>query len=524
MRHIPSAGTAISRAAAAGIQSRTHRPGRALAALAALPMSVCPRTQTAIIIARLRCKAARILHSIKNLFRLRRLLHRRIPYNPPPKRWRAHSLKPRLLAPESSRTPRAKPPYRPAPDVHRATWQRRRTMQRPRQPKPRPVRRIIMQELRSPSWAARSCRIRSRNRMHIPSRNPIRAAARRCRITAELLCPARQEKRQPQIRRATPTSRLAAQENRITAATHRDRRYRPSLHNSAAPLCSRLILNAEHPEWHLLQMQCQTILHLRLPHPEARHSLSAAQEKVRCSLRIQKRRSSAVPLCRLQTRQAHSQQQIIRLRLLLRGSAWQEIRLCRTAARRQFPHKTVWQENNQILILHRSAIPQELVRGRSNRAVRRIRQRPVRQEHSTHPSAGVIPSLCSRQRAFPRMETPRSRSRTTFLPSSPAARCSRPAESVWMAAPQIGSILHPQCRHLRQHRLPTAKLVRLRARPRGLMRHVRQNSALRSAQFPCKAAAQKSRYRRLAHIRLLFPPLLPNGRAGNRPPQLLWAA
>ena len=356
--------------------------------------------------------------------------------------------------------------------------------------------------------------------MHIPSRNPIRAAARRCRITAELLCPARQEKRQPQIRRATPTSRLAAQENRITAATHRDRRYRPSLHNSAAPLCSRLILNAEHPEWHLLQMQCQTILHLRLPHPEARHSLSAAQEKVRCSLRIQKRRSSAVPLCRLQTRQAHSQQQIIRLRLLLRGSAWQEIRLCRTAARRQFPHKTVWQENNQILILHRSAIPQELVRGRSNRAVRRIRQRPVRQEHSTHPSAGVIPSLCSRQRAFPRMETPRSRSRTTFLPSSPAARCSRPAESVWMAAPQIGSILHPQCRHLRQHRLPTAKLVRLRARPRGLMRHVRQNSALRSAQFPCKAAAQKS-HRKLLRIRL---PLLPNGRAGNRPPRLQQAA
>ena len=93
-----------------------------------------------------------------------------------------------------------------------------------------------------------------------------------------------------------------------------------------------------------------------------------------------------------------------------------------------------------------------------------------------------------------------------------------------MAAPQIGSIPHPQCRHLRQRRLPTAKLVRLRARPRGLMRHVRQNSALRSAQFPHKAAAQKSRYRRLAHKLLLFPPLLPNGRAGNRLPQLLWAA
>ena len=134
----------------------------------------------------LRSKTARILHSIKNLFRLRRLLHRRIPYNPPPKRWRAHSHKPRLLEPESSRTPRAKPPCRPAPDVHRATWQRRRTMQRPRQPKPRPVRRIIPQELRSPSWAARSRRIRSRNRPYIPSRNPIRAAVRQCRITVGL--------------------------------------------------------------------------------------------------------------------------------------------------------------------------------------------------------------------------------------------------------------------------------------------------------------------------------------------------
>ena len=277
-------------------------------------------------------------------------------------------------------------------------------------------------------------------------------------------------------------------------------------------------------------MQCQTILHLRLPHPEARHSLSAVQEKVRCSLHIQKRRSSAVPLCRLQTRQAHSQQQIIRLRLLLRGSAWQEIRLCRTAARRQFPHKTVWQDNSQLPIrqmppvLHRSAIPQELVRGRSNRAVCRIRQHPVQQERSARPSADAIPSLCSRRRAFPRMETPRSHSRTMCPRSRPAARCSRPAESVWMAAPQIGSILHPQHRYLRHHHLPTAKLVRLRARPRGLMRRVRQNSALRSAQFPHKAAAQKSRYRRLAHKLLLFPPLLPNGRAGNRLPQLLWAA
>ena len=274
------------------------------------------------------------------------------------------------------------------------------------------------------------------------------------------------------------------------------------------------------------QMQCQTILHLRLPLRAVRHNLLAAQEKVRCSLRIQKRRSSAVPLCRLRTWQARSQQQNIQLLLLLRGSAWQEICPRRTAAYSQPLHQAVRQENSQLPIrqmppvLHRSAIPQELVRGHSNRAVRRIRQRPVQQERSARPSADAIPSLCSRQRAFPRMETPRSRSRTMFQPSSPAARCSRPAESVWMAAPQIGSILRLQRRYLRQRRLPTAKLVRPHVRPRGLMQRVRQNSTLRSAQFPRKAAAQKS-HRKLLRIRL---PLLPNGRAGNRLPQLLWAA
>ena len=170
-------------------------------------------------------------------------------------------------------------------------------------------------------------------------------------------------------------------------------------------------------------------------------------------------------------------------------------------------------------VLHRSAIPQEMARGHSNRVAHRIRRRPVRQERSARPSADAIPSLCSRRRAFPRMETPRSRSRTTFLPSSPAARCSRPAESVWMAAPQLGSILHPQRRYLRQRRLPTAKLVPLRARPRGLIRRVKRSSTLCSAQFPPQAAAQKSRYRRLAHkLPLVF---LPNGRAENRQ---LWAA
>lgn len=101
-------------------------------------------------------------------------------------RWRVHSLKLHLLAPASSRTPRGKQPCRPAPDVRRDMWQHRRTMQRPRQPKPRPVRRIVPQELRSLSWAARSCKMRSRNNPYIPSRNPIRAAVRQCRIAAGL--------------------------------------------------------------------------------------------------------------------------------------------------------------------------------------------------------------------------------------------------------------------------------------------------------------------------------------------------
>lgn len=61
-------------------------------------------------------------------------------------------------------------------------------------------------------------------------------------------------------------------------------------------------------------------------------------------------------------------------------------------------------------------------------------------------------------------------------------------------------------------------------RPRGLMQRVRQNSALRSVQFPRKTAVQKSRHRKLLRIRLLFPLHLPTGRAENRLPQLLWAA
>ena len=278
------------------------------------------------------------------------------------------------------------------------------------------------------------------------------------------------------------------------------------------------------------QMQCRTILFCRLPLRAARHNPSAAQEcqtirtVARYEIRKQNPFSSAVPLCKLQTWQARSQQQIIRLRLLLHDPVWQEIRLCRTAAYSQHPYQAVRQENSQILIPHPPAIPQELVRGRSNQVARRIRQRPVQQEHSARPSADAIPSLCSRRRAFPQMEIPRPRSRTMFLPSSPAARRSRPAEPAWMAALQIGSIPHPQRRYLRQRRLPTTKLVRPHVRPRGLMQRVRQNSALRSVQFPRKTAVQKSRHRKLLRMRLLFPLHLPTGRAENRLPQLLWAA
>lgn len=191
-----------------------------------------------------------------------------------------------------------------------------------------------------------------------------------------------------------------------------------------------------------------------------------------------------------------NRQQNIHPRRFLRDPVWQEIRPRHTAAYSQHLHQAVRQENSQILILHRSAIPQELVRGRSNQVARRIRQYPVQQEHSARPSAGVIPSPCSRRHTFPRMETPRSRSRIMLLPSNPTVRRSRPAEHAWMATLQIGSILHPR-RHLRQRRLPSAKPVRPRARPRGLMLHVRRNSALRSAQFPRKAAAQKNRLPRL---------------------------
>lgn len=163
-------------------------------------------------------------------------------------------------------------------------------------------------------------------------------------------------KRQVKIRCAVPISRPVPQESPITAATHRGRRYRPSPHSSAAPLCSRLIHNAERPEWQLLQMQCRTILFCRLPLRAARHNLSAAQEcqtirtAARYEIRKQNPFSSAVPLCKLQTWQARSQQQNIRLLLPLRDPVWQETRLRRISVCSQHLHQTVRQENSQLPI------------------------------------------------------------------------------------------------------------------------------------------------------------------------------
>ena len=305
MRRIPSAKIVVSRAAAAETQSKVHRPGRALAVLAALPMSMRPRMQTGIIAARLRSKAARIPYPVKKLFPRRLLRHRRILHRLPLKRWQALFLKQYRQQIANSPTPRERHLCRLAPDVRRVMWQRQRTMQHPRQEKQRQAHRIITQELCSPARTARSRRIRSRNRPYIPSRNPTRAAARRCKIAVGLFCPVRQEKRQAKIRRAVPVSRPAAQESRIT----RDRRYRPSLHNSAAPLC------------------------------------------------------------RLRTWRVRSQQQTIPLCQVLRDPAWQE--------NSQLPIRQT------LLVPHRPAIPQEMACGRSNRAVRRIRQYPVRQERTS---------------------------------------------------------------------------------------------------------------------------------------------
>ena len=319
-------------------------------------MSTRPRMQTAIIIARLRSKAAQVLHPVRNLFPRRLLRHRRILYSLPQKRWRAHSLKPRLPEMASSLTPRGKtavpPGTRRAPG-HVATPKNNAAPAAGKN---------------SAQCAVSSCgyfAARHGRRGHteyaagadrtfsvgIPSAQQHNSAESR----RDCFCPARQEKRQAKIRRAVPISRPAVQESRITAAAHRDRRYRPNPHSSAAPLCSRLT----HSGAHRIQprpMQRQTLRHRRLPLRAARHSLSAAQEKVRCSLRIQKPRSSAIPLCRLRTRQVRSQQQNIRLLLPLRDPVWQETRLRRISVCSQHLHQTVRQENSQLPIRQMSPV------------------------------------------------------------------------------------------------------------------------------------------------------------------------
>ena len=184
---------------------------------------------------------------------------------------------------------------------------------------------------------------------------------------------------------------------------------------------------------------------------------------------------------------------------------------------------TVRQEYGQLptrqraRVLHRVAIPQEMVRSHSTQAVHGIHQRPVRQERSAHPSADAIRSLHSRQRTFLRMETPRSHSKITFLPASQMTRCSRPADARKVAL-HSGSSPCPQCHP------PTVKLIDLRARPRVLTQYVPQSSTLHSTQCLRKAAAQKGRRRRPAHILPLLLPFLLNGRAGNRLPRLPQAA
>ena len=141
----------------------------------------------------------------------------------------------------------------------------------------------------------------------------------------------------------------------------------------------------------------------------------------------------------------------------------------------------------RVRILRRVTIPQEMVRSHNTQAIREIRQRPVRQEHSAHPLAGAIPSLCSRQRAFLRMGIHRSHSNIAVLPCSPITRRNRPAESVRTVTPRIVSIPRPQ------HRLSAIKPIRLRVRPRDQMRNIQRSSVPLSTRSPHRTAAWKSR-------------------------------
>ena len=203
--------------------------------------------------------------------------------------------KPRLLAPASSPTLRAKLLCRPAPDApgHMAA------------PKNHAAPTAAKNLARCAVSSRRSFAARHGRRGHaehaagadrtFPVGIPIRAAAHRCRIMLELFCSVRRENGRPKsiahYRSADRSRRKVVSQQQRTGG----RRCRPSLHNSAAPLCNRLT----HSEAHRIRSR------RAMPNnpastsatPRALHNLSAGcREKIKCSLRIQKRRSSAVPL------------------------------------------------------------------------------------------------------------------------------------------------------------------------------------------------------------------------------------
>ncbi len=543
-----------------GNSSRMHRPDRALAVLAALPMSMRPRTQTAIIIARLRSKTARILHSIKNLFRLRRLLHRRIPYSPPPKRWRAHSLKPRLPEMASSLTPRGKQLCRPAQDVRRVMWRRQRTMQHPRQEKQRPMRRIIVRILRSPPWAARSHRIRSRSRPHILSRNPIRAAAQQCRIAAGLFCPARQEKRQAKIRRAVPISRPAVQESRITAAAHRGRRYRPNPHSSAAPFvqppdtqrsapntaapnaapnnpaspsatprspaqpvggAGKGQMQSAHTETTQQRNTFVQTPNMTGAQPAAEHPASPT------SPRSGMAGNPSAPHIGVQPtsapngtagKQPVSHSADVSRSALIRDTAGTGARPQQPGSPQNTPAPgTAGTQRTSIGGRYTQPV-QQTTRVSANGTTQITQQNHVSAQQSSgaaQPTSGTRMDGRSTTREHPAPAAPSS-NREVGMPPRSTTRpdAARPAEQRASQRQSLRRTAAQKSRYPRQRHSPTAKLVHPRTRPRGRMRRVQRSSVLRSAHSPHRTAAQKSRRRRLSHtLPLVF---FPTDSAENR--------
>ncbi len=524
MQRIPSAGTAISRAAAAEIPSRMHRPGRALAVLAALPMSTRPRMQTGIIAARLRSKAARILHSIKNLFRLRQLLHRRIPYSPPQKRWRAHSHKPRLLEMASSLTPRARQLCRPAPDVRRATWHRR-TMQHPRQQKQRPGASYHPAgTVQSATDGRVTQNMQQEQAVHSQSESHPRSSASVQNHGGTVLS-GTAGKTAGQNPSRTLFSRPAAQESRITVPTYRGRRYRPSLHNSAALLCSRLDAqrapNGSCAKCNAEQ-SCFAVCHPRKTAYRQRRNTKPSEWRsgAKCASRI---RSAAQHLCAGQTWQARSSRSS--------GFAcFSAIRYGRKSVCATQQHaansraKRCSRKNSQILIPHPPAIAQELVRGRSNQAARRIRQRPVQ--------AGTQRTSIGGRYTQPVQQTTRVSTNGNAQITQQNHVSAQQSNS--MAQPSSGVRMDGRSTN-REHPTPTMPVSpappssnrETGTPPRSTARSDAARPAeQRASQRPIPApsgSAEKSVSQTGTQL-LPFPPHLPTGRAGNRLPQLLWAA